>query len=277
VAWLDDARLKLSRADVHLCALESEVRKKLREKKRTVTIESKFEVTESGSKTFFAPIRFVDPPDFPDEWALLIGDFASNARSALDHLAWQLAERNTWAARKAQRLGDDWPPGNTEFPIYAHFPKPSTKKRLKEKLSIFRPADRRLVASVQPHKRGNLAHAEPLWLLNEIRNADTHRTLHTVLADVPASLRQQLFELLTDEEGQPIGYRLPHELRRFHTSHSRVPLAVGDVLYATTKVDAEFAPFITFDQRGADFHGQEVLPLLTRCRDEVERILGMFP
>ena len=276
MAWLDGAYLKLGRAKVHLGCLESQMLRELGEKKRAISVETKFEVTKFGSKTFFEPIRFVDPPALPPEWALLIGDFASNARSALDHLAWQLAERNIWRAHRERRRGKEWPRGDTEFPIYAHFPKPSTKKRLEEKLALFRPPDRKLIARVQPHKRGDLAFAEPLWMLNEIRNADTHRNLHTVLADIPAALRRELFKLVTDDEGQPLGHRLPREVDRFHRSRIS-PLAVGETLYATVKVEADFSPFVTFDQRGAIFHGQEVLPLLSRCRDEVERILGLFP
>src|SRR6266511_1191587 len=152
---------KLARADVHLCTLETQMRQELDAKEYTVTREAQTKVTELSTETIIGGMELLDPPDLPLCWALLIGVVASNARAALDHLAWQLALRNTWRASRERKLGNAWPPEDTEFPIYASSPTPRTAKRLETKLSRFRPADRKLVANVQPHKRGNLAHAEP--------------------------------------------------------------------------------------------------------------------
>jgi hypothetical protein len=240
------------------------MRKQLDAKEYTVTRQAETKVTEGGTETRLEPMQLLDPPDLPLEWPLMIGDFASNARAALDHLAWQLALRNTWSASRARKARKPWPPEDTEFPIYASIPNTRTAKRLKTKLSRFRPADRKLVAKEQPHNRGNLAHAEPLWMLHHIRNTDTHRTLHTVLATVPFSLVGEMYR-----PGSP--FYLPGKFTDLTAS-----LRAGDVLQTTLKVEANFSPYVTFDQRGADFHGQEVLPLLHRCRDEVERILGLF-
>jgi hypothetical protein len=260
---LDDPRRKLAWADKHLRVLEKDMRKKLGAKEYTITREAYTEVTEAGIETRLGETRFLNPPDLPPDWALLIGDFASNARSSLDHLAWQLALRNTQGASHAQRQGLAWPPERTEFPIYADISDPRYAQALKTKLNRFRAVERKIVSDLQPHNRGNLAHAETLWLLHHVRNTDAHRTLHTVLASVPFSVLVQLYA-----SGD-----LPGEVKKLTAT---VGLAPGDTLKTTMKIGTKLAPYVTFDQRGADFHGQEVLPLLNRCRDEVERILGLF-
>jgi hypothetical protein len=101
-------------------------------------------------------------------------------------------------------------------------------------------------------------------MLHRIRNSDAHRTLHTVLASVPFSVIEQMYRL-----DSPSAW--PEEVKKLTAA-----LSPGDVLKTALKVRANFSPYVTFDQRGADFHEQEVLPLLNRCRDEVERILGLF-
>ena len=254
------------------------MRKRLDAKKYTVTRQAKTEITEASSKTLMGPMELLDPPDLPPEWSLLIGDFAYNARAALDQLAWELAGSWTWRADKAKRARESWPPKNLYFPIYAYFPKPGDKKALKTKLSKFSPTHRKAIASVQPYKRKNLARAEPLWLLDRIRNDDAHRTLHTVLATVPFALVEKFrptINIQTRREGISAASVGPPEGVKARRSPD-IWLRPGDVLETTLKIEAKFSLYVTFDQRGADFHGQEVLPLLHRCRDEVERILGLF-
>lgn len=236
--------------------------KELDAKEYAVTREAKMKITEEGGReTLMGPMELVDPPELPREWSLLIGDFAFNARAALDHLAWELAGSWTWRANRARRAGKPWPP-KTYFPIYAYFNKPRDRKGLKTKLNKFSPTHRKAIASVQPHRRGKLGRAEPLWLLDEIRNCDAHRELHTVLANVP-------FSAVTGWLDKS-GLRFPDGLP------AGLGLSPGDVLEGTLKIKIKISPYVTFDQRGADFHGQEVLPLLHSCRDEVERILDLF-
>lgn len=187
MAWLEDAHRKLGRADEHLSELESQMGKKLDAKEYTVTREAEMKILERGAReTRLGPMELVDPPEMPPEWSLLIGDFAFNARAALDHLAWELAGSWAWRSNRARRAGKPWPP-RLYFPIYAYFKKPGDRKALKTKLNKFSPTHRKAIASVQPHRRGKLGRAEPLWLLDEIRNSDAHRELHTVLAIVPFS------------------------------------------------------------------------------------------
>lgn len=145
------------------------MREQLDAKEYAITRDAQTKVTEGRTETRFGPMQFLGPPDLPPAWALLVGDFASNARAALDHLAWQLALRFTWRASRERKAKRPWPPKDTEFPISASISKPRAKKGLETKLSRFRPADRKLVAGAQPCARGKLAEAEPLWMLRSIR------------------------------------------------------------------------------------------------------------
>jgi hypothetical protein len=54
------------------------------------------------------------------------------------------------------------------------------------------------------------------------------------------------------------------------------PLAPGDYVTTTLKIQANFAVHVTFDERGSVLHDQEVLPLLDRVRDDVQRVIDRF-
>ena len=71
MAWLEDARRKLGRADEHLSELESEMGKQLDEKEHTVTRQAEMKITEEGGReTLMGPMELVDPPEMPAEWSL---------------------------------------------------------------------------------------------------------------------------------------------------------------------------------------------------------------
>lgn len=277
MAFLDDAFCKLARADEHLRILEKDMRDKLDAKEYTITQQAQTEVTKGGSDTTFGSAELLDPPELPPEWALLIGDFAFNARASLDYLAWALTSRYKWREARFKNAKPPKPwPGKIYFPIYAYFKKPRDRKTLKTKLLAFSPTDRKPIAAAQPHKRGNLARAEPLWLLDCIRNTDAHRTLHPVLASVPFGYLKEWFSVEA-VAGGGASFHLPEKFEVFRSPGlMEFPLKTGDVLDTTMQIKANAAPHVTFDQRGADFHGQEVLPLLHRCRDEIERILRLY-
>jgi hypothetical protein len=275
MTWLDDPRRKLARADEHLNDLEESMRGELDARSHDVTQRARTIVTvDGGTQTMLQGLEFASPPTLPPRWALLIGDFASNARSALDHLAWHLMARNTWRASRARTKGKPWPP-KLYFPIVVDRPSNSDqKKRLKNKLSPFRPSDRKHVAAQQPHRRGKLGRDEPLWLLNCIRNVDIHRELHTILASVPAAALGDLHRLVPTAQGGTEFY-WPQQVREAVT-RSIEGIGPDETVELTVQLEATFSPFVTFDHPGEDFHGREVLPLLHSCRDEVARIIDLF-
>jgi hypothetical protein len=97
---LQDFRLKLNRANGHLQTLQGEIDAWFESHPYGVT--GKYD--PGPPEKYILYLRFFDPP--PREWGLLIGEFAHNARSALDYLAWQLVKANNKV-----------PTRRTQFPI----------------------------------------------------------------------------------------------------------------------------------------------------------------
>jgi hypothetical protein len=249
---LDGVNLKIARADNHFDLLNDEIVQWLN--------AQNYRASECDNSETGESIRsLVDPPKTPDRWGLIVGEFAYQLRSALDHLAWQLALLNTKGAARAH--GNPWPPERMEFPIYAYFLKSSQKQRYKEKLRWFCPPHRVIVDEEQPLQRGGAASADELWLLHELRNADAHRVLNTTIVrppprESPAGISEPL-----DEETQPLS-----------------GLVLGGNIKTTYEYPAQddFAAYIAFDQPGAVFDAQKVLPLLSDIRARVKGVVARF-
>jgi hypothetical protein len=249
---LDGVNLKLARADKHFDLLNNEIVQWLNAQNYRV---SEYDNSETGESTR----SLVDPPKTPEWWGLFVGEFAYQLRSALDHLAWQLALLNTKGAARAH--GNPWPPERMEFPIYAYTRKSSQKKRYKEKLRRFCPAHRSIVDQEQPFQRGHAASADELWLLHELRNTDAHQVLNTTIVrppprETPARISEPL-----NEEAQPLR-----------------GIVLGGDVKTTLEYPAQedFAAYIALDQPGAVFDAQEVLPLLDNIRDRVKNVVARF-
>ncbi len=123
--------------------------------------------------------------------AITIGDVAHNLRSALDHVAYQLARA------EAARIGtpfDDWE--SVYFPIHTGRPtKPSWSAKENLYMRRFGAANAALIKTFQPYRgragrtdywSGRFRHE--LTLLNRFSNRDKHR-LPTVVAAFPSDLR----------------------------------------------------------------------------------------
>jgi hypothetical protein len=97
---------------------------------------------------------------------VLIGETLTQLRSALDHLAWQLA-----------LLTIPQPPSTTEFPI---FPDSASYTRDRErKIGALPDTAKAIIDTLQPHTSANpMEH--PLWVLHRLANDDKHRLLHIV-------------------------------------------------------------------------------------------------
>ena len=102
---------------------------------------------------------------------VILGEAVQQYRSALDHLAYQLAILRTPNA------------GGPNFPIYTNrtiYTTPTGSKRESPRdryRAIFRPDDLTLIEGVQPYNasRPNVA---PLALLQQFSNLDKHETIH---------------------------------------------------------------------------------------------------
>jgi hypothetical protein len=161
---LSGVHAKLGRAKTHAADLKTRLEVALDPDR--CRFELKFD-PKSGKHV----LRVYDVPAIDPEWSLIAGDCIMNARSALDHLAWQLV---------ADHGGQ--PGRETNFPIRET---PFNKKGMFEPLAL-RPdvTDSRILGrleEVQPYigvdgecVDGSQAH---MWVLHRLNNIDKHRLL----------------------------------------------------------------------------------------------------
>ncbi|MGB9121194.1 MAG: hypothetical protein WCE73_11285 [Candidatus Angelobacter sp.] len=148
--------MKVRRASKHLDKLKSEI-SSFRDKAYSVT--TKDDVEKGGH------IVRIEQAETPESVAMLIGEFAYSMRSALDHLAWQLALLTT-----------DKPGRQTAFPIESECPLPSNKGYA-EKIANIPPVPLGVIESLQPYKAGAAFKSHPLWQLNKLCNIDKHQVV----------------------------------------------------------------------------------------------------
>jgi hypothetical protein len=160
VAWTTDGiSVKLARAEEHLKALDGQFAAHVGN--NPYSIGSEFD-PDTGWHT----VRMVATMP-PSPWiGVVIGDVAHNLRSALDHLAWQLATLD----------GDPPEPDKVQFPIFTEEPKGFLDRPC---LSGMRPEHRAVLESLQPY---NTEDGSALEWLAWINNRDKHKLLHTTIS-----------------------------------------------------------------------------------------------
>lgn len=113
----------------------------------------------------------------PDNWGLIVGDAAHNLRSALDHLAWQLAIR----------YFNGVPPTERKIIKKIQFPVVSDKNNWPRhpNREFMKPADASKLEQFQPFNLGPISRAkgvlhplEELAGFHGLDNIDKHRTIH---------------------------------------------------------------------------------------------------
>jgi len=159
-------RSKAARAREHLETLSAET--DAFGKDEPVRLVSSFD-RDTATHVVNAKIREPDQP----RWGLLLGDFAQNARAALDHLVWQLV-----------LLSGNTPGLENAFPIattctaYRGSPegrRMSLRERgLKGVDDNYRPA----IDAVQPYLLAEDPASHPLAGLQWLSNIDKHRVIH---------------------------------------------------------------------------------------------------
>lgn len=100
----------------------------------------------------------------PAEWSLLVGDALHNARSALDHLAWQLVDMHGGPPDRSRFPFKDGPVGFGD--------------ELRNALPKVPAEIRQQVRDLQPWRGGD----DRLWLLHHLDIVDKHRLLVPVVA-----------------------------------------------------------------------------------------------
>lgn len=160
-------RAKFHHAVQQMDALEQEMDAWIATQPYTV---AQREEPQTGERIVTALVR--EEP--PARWSLMCGDCLFNYRSALDHLAYELAERCT---------GSPLPDGtaqDSQFPIWG-WSAPSAKS-VRKRIGGIHPDGQAIIEALQPHHRGNPGFKrDPLWILDRLNNLDKHRSLHLVL------------------------------------------------------------------------------------------------
>lgn len=180
---LAGVQAKLDRADEHVRELDRAVNAFLNNENYRFVGEAYMEGGYEHRVIYLEIQEF--PPD--EQWGPIIGDAVHNLRSALEHLAWQIAKPEARAEN----------PRGIEFPIFLDNPEddPERRRLFKRKLNRLRPEFHAVIERAQPYKTGDSHH--PLWLLDTLWNTDKHRTLHT------ASF---MYSRDPDDPANPFGY-----------------------------------------------------------------------
>jgi len=158
---LNAPRLKLRRADKHLNAIKVAINRFIASKPYDFVFEAD---PKPPNYSIIAMVRHL--PD--EEWGLIIGDFAHNARSALDMLVYQLS----------QLLLDDNKRFNLQFPIFDEVD--GYEGNVQRYLAGVAPEHIAIIESFQPYKRLDGSYDDALGILRAINNADKHRIINVV-------------------------------------------------------------------------------------------------
>ncbi|GEM_PF-2827711 len=158
---LHGPRLKLGRAEEHLSTIKAIIQRFL----------------ESNPYSFILQPN-PNPPDYvlraninqvpPIQLSCIVGDFAHNARSALDLLVYQLSDL---VEGDKNRL-------KLQFPIFNNAVDYS--KNEKAYLSGVKPEYKTIIERHQPYKRPQRDGSDALTILQSINNTDKHRLINVV-------------------------------------------------------------------------------------------------
>jgi len=188
--------VKVNRAKQHRDDLERYIRETFSDKDNRPTLGAKFDA-ESGDHIIY--INHVpDLGPFSDNVAARVGDVVHNLRSALDHLAFQLARGESLTPEQQRKV---------QFPIF------DCEKDFRRKcyLGDIAPEHRKIIEKLQPYH--GLAGRPDSWsgpyihqlaLLRDLDNMDKHRILTPTLA-VPWS--SEFFSPAEDDNLRMIIYQ----------------------------------------------------------------------
>lgn len=207
---LDGVRAKLARADEHLQAFDVEVPGFL------ATDPYIFDGTlDREARRYSIVVEISGAP--PLRWATIAGDFVHNARTALDHLVWQLV-----------LLAGNQPGRGNQFPILDSAPADgNAEQNFDRMLAGVGPEARQRIEYMQPYQRPDDPRHHVLHGLREMSNADKHRTLLVTATAIPEHDRATLRFRGNDDVGDLGEYGI----------HVNKPLADGEEIAFLEDVD----------------------------------------
>jgi hypothetical protein len=156
-------RAKIARADYHLNVLGEKIRTFLN---REPYVYGHERDDEAGQYVWRVFVRELPDP----RWGLLMSEIVHHLNSALDHLVWLVATRDTGST----------PPRGTNFPIsksVGEFRRVWTRSSGYYGIRALSAHAQAIIEDEQPYHRGNAFEGHPLWVLRRLANADKHQTL----------------------------------------------------------------------------------------------------
>jgi hypothetical protein len=167
------SELKLIRANEHLEDVRDPV-----ERWHKACLNTLREEPDPNEAGYYC--AWIDAPEIDAQrLSLSVGDCLQCFRSALDHLAFELAAAGT--SPMTDEVEKD-----SEFPIlsdvdrHGNFGKGPGKWRDSgaSKVRGMDPAAQTIIEGLQPYKRGQAYETDTLWRLGQVNNIDKHRALH---------------------------------------------------------------------------------------------------
>jgi hypothetical protein len=160
------ANAKLERAIQHFNQLHAEI--ETFRAGKPYTIRSQLD-REKGEKV----VTFHPTAELSPSWPIMIGEILYHARSALDHVVFDLS--------RGVNVRCEFPIFNDKAIFYetGKNGQPTRRSGLRRIAGISHEGARALIESVQPfNTRQGGTEFSVLWLLHELGNIDKHRTLH---------------------------------------------------------------------------------------------------
>jgi hypothetical protein len=203
---LDDAWLKIERANEHLDTLAASIQQFFESNPYSI---SRNEITLIGEKH----LQYFIKPNLtlPKEFSLIVGDVLSNLRSSLDYVVWQLS----WP--RISRLiarGQKWE--KPQFPICdrrSQYCGGGTKAMIQH---VPR-GKRHIIEQLQPYHRGKWPELELLSFLRDASNADKHRLRTPIFSetspDVSSFASTTSMRMRFDEHSRGISFIIPERVR----------------------------------------------------------------
>lgn len=220
-------RVKVERAKRHMSELEVEVNAFFSQQ------PYKVEVRRDSERRLVYYLSSVTEPS--PAIAVLAGEVIQNLRSALDHLAYQLAVLGTGGKGDYRRI---------YFPITEDATK--YKNERTDKVKGMRLDAIRAIDAIKPYKGGN----DVLWRLHKLNNIDKHRLLVTVGSiyknlNIAPVLQKEFEKLWSDPQFADVRPNLTVPDLLLNPGGNMFPLKAGDDLF-TDLPDAEVNEKIEF-------------------------------
>jgi hypothetical protein len=252
---LDSPRAKLDRAREHLEALDEKTAAFFADE--PYKIGSEFRPDTSEYVFWIEPTR--QPPA---ELGLILGEYAHNLRSALDHLVCQLA------------LLAGAPCETTQFPICST---PADFQRREPKwLAGLSAHHRATIERTQPYHAGALAHRHFLVIVDWLDNVDKHRVIHPAFGYFCDPGRQPRLTFTPNRQAGVIRHRMVANGRRIKGKTEIVYLKLAPL---GTNPRVEMHGQLTFEPAFGErwFRGTELPKLLRATQQVIDLFAAEFP